>query len=197
MPQVVAAFFRADCANEPSDTFAQMLDRPFGKLSQKRLHRTERHFNWVQVRRILRKIAQLCTRSFNRLSDSWNLVGRQIVHHNDIPAFEFGEQTLFDVGAEQFSGHRTFNHQRRDHCFAAQRSHKGHGLPMPLWHSPDQAGAAQAAAIQPHQVSADRGLVDEHQMRRVKQPLLSYPAPTRARHVGAQLFGRVQTFFYM
>jgi hypothetical protein len=66
---------------------------------------------------------------------------------------------------------------------------------MPLGHSPDQANAARAAAIEPYHIGADRGLVEKYQMCRVKQPLLSYPASTRPRHVGALLLGRAQAFF--
>jgi hypothetical protein len=195
MPQEVTALFRLEIANERANLSAQTRDRSFSELPQQCFQGAEHHLDWVQVRRILRQITQLCAGSFDSLADSWNLVGRQIVRHNDIPAFECGEKTLFDVGPEYLSGHGTFNHQRRDHSFAAQRGHKGHGLPMPLRHSPDQANTARAAAIEPYHIGADRGLIDEYQMCRVKQPLLSYPASPCPRHVGALLFGRAQAFF--
>src|SRR5690349_3486354 len=66
---------------------------------------------------------------------------------------------------------------------------------MPVRGVADQALAARAASMQPHHVRGGRGLVDEHQRRRVEEVLLPDPAPTRPSHIRPRLLAGVQNLW--
>jgi hypothetical protein len=53
---------------------------------------------------------------------------------------------------------------------------------------------ARAAAPDPDHIRGDRRLVDKHQPRRIKEPLLPNPAPTLSRYVGSTSLGCTETF---
>ena len=59
----------------------------------------------------------------------------------------------------------------------------------------DHPLASWSTPPEPHQVCADRGLVDKHQPGGIKHALLSHPTSARSRHICSLPFGRLQAFF--
>jgi hypothetical protein len=155
----------------------------------------ERHLDWIEVWRVLRQIAQYCTNRLNRFLHARNLVGRKIVHHDHVVALERRSQALLDIGQETRPIDWSINDHRRHHPIMAQGGHERDRLPMSVRNVTDQSLAAQAASPETDHVGAGRSLIDEHQPRRIKKPLLANPPPTRSRHVGAMLLGCPQAFF--
>ena len=153
------------------------------------------HLDWIEVRGILRQIAQACADCLDGVFDAKDFVGGKVVHHHNVSALERRSQTLLEVGQKDFAVHCSVDQHRRDYSGETQARNEGHGLPVAQWHISDQALSARTAAIRSHHVGADRGLVDEHQSGRVKKPLLTNPASTCPSDVGALLFRRAQAFF--
>jgi hypothetical protein len=72
---------------------------------------------------------------------------------------------------------------------AAQSSDEGQRRPGAERHTPDQSLATWAATIETSHVGVHRRFVDEDKTRRVKQALLSHPAPARTGYVRSVLLG--------
>jgi hypothetical protein len=70
-----------------------------------------------------------------------------------------------------------------------QTGNAGDGFPFSLRNMTDQPLAARAAAPDTDHVRGDRRLVDKHQSRRIKEPLLPNPVPTRSLYVGSMSLG--------
>jgi hypothetical protein len=64
-----------------------------------------------------------------------------------------------------------------------------------VWHARDQPLAARTAAVVTDHFRRDRGLVNEHQARRLKRRLLSFQRGARSRNIRTILLGGVQSFF--
>jgi hypothetical protein len=78
----------------------------------------------------------------------------------------------------------------------AQAGDEGDGFPFSLRNMTDQQLAARAAAPNTDHVRGDRRLVDKHQSRRIKEPLLPNPTSTRSRYVFSMSLGGTEAFFY-
>jgi hypothetical protein len=76
-----------------------------------------------------------------------------------------------------------------------KRGYESDRLPGSLRHIINHPLATWSAAIEPHHVGTDGGLVDKDQMGGVKQALLSDPAPPCPSHVRPLPFGCPQIFF--
>lgn len=195
MPEVVHALCGAKSRDEQADALAQIWNSPLCKLAQICFEFTEGHLDRIEIWRVLGQIAERCTCSFDRLFHTKHLMGREIVHDDDVVAFERWSQELLDISHEYFSIHRPVEHERRHHSIVTQARHKGYRLPMSLRHMADQSLATRATPSEPHHIGSGRGLVEKHQPRRVKQALLSDPLSARQSDVGSVSLRRPQTFF--
>lgn len=195
MLEKVAAFLRADLGEERSDPAMEARDCALGRLAQQRFEFAEDLLDRIEFRRILRQVHEFRPSRLNCFLDAADLVGRQVVHNDDIAARESGRQTLFEIGDEGRSVHRPINHQRSDHPILAHTGHQGDRLPITVRHTADQSLAAWAASPEPNHMGADTGFIEEDQRGRIQQALLSDPAPARLGHVLSLLFRRAQAFF--
>ena len=135
------------------------------------------------------------TNGLDRCLDAGNLVGSEVVHHDDIAAVERGSQALLDVRQKDFSVHGSLDHQGRRQFVAAQASHEGQGLPGSKRDVPDQPLAPRASTVKTSHAGVHRGFVNEDKAGRIKQTLLPDPAPASAGHVRPILLGCPQAFF--
>ena len=58
-----------------------------------------------------------------------NLVGAQVIHHDNIVAPECRNQALLDIGQEYLSVHGTLDHHWGDHFVVTQAGYEGERLP--------------------------------------------------------------------
>jgi hypothetical protein len=65
-PEEVSAFLWAEISNNATDPAQEVRDRVLGRFAQMRLHFAEGRLDWVEVRRIRRKINQRGPRRFDR-----------------------------------------------------------------------------------------------------------------------------------
>src|SRR5580693_6654174 len=195
MGEVVGAFPSTDLRYERTNCAVETRNGARGNLAQQRFEFAVGQLDRVEVGRVLRQIANRRPRFLDRLSNAGDQVDSAIVHDDDVVAPERRNQTLLDIGEEHLSGQGTLDHHRRGHLIVAQGGHEGDRLPLPKWDAADQPDAARCTPPQPHQIGADRSLIDEHQSGGVKHALLPDPASARAGHVRSLPLRRLQAFF--
>ena len=90
MSEIIGAFLCGEIGNGATDPTPEARDRMLGRLAQMRLEFAEGQFDWVEVRRILRKINQRRARSIDGLRDAGDPVHRQLVHETISPRLKSG-----------------------------------------------------------------------------------------------------------
>src|SRR2546430_11901607 len=100
MSEIPHAFGRVERANERASASFQPFDCALGSFAQQYLQGMEHQLYWVELRRILRQVTQLCAGSLDRLLDAGDFVKRDVVGPHDVPTLERGDQTLLDVSPE-------------------------------------------------------------------------------------------------
>src|SRR5260370_36211789 len=86
------------------------------------------HLDWIEVRGILRQIAQACADCLDGVFDAKDFVGGKVVHHHNVSALERRRQTLLEVGQKDFAVHCSVDQHRRDYSGETQARNEGHGL---------------------------------------------------------------------
>src|SRR5215468_6281173 len=197
MPEVVGTFPRTEAWQERANSSSETRNRSFGNSAQKCLEFAGGHLDGIEVGRVLGQVAKCRARVLDRLTYARTFVNADIVHYDDIAAFERGNQALLDIGQERLCVHGPVDYHRGDHFIVPQGGHEGDHLPFPTRGTPDQLDASRTATPKPHHLGGDRSLVNKHQPGWIKHALLSDPAPARPGHVGAMLLCRPQTLFFL
>lgn len=195
MPEAVHALGGVKRSDERTNVSIHAFDCPFGDFAQKCFQRMEDQLYRIEVRGILRQVAQRCAGDLDHFLHTGDSMERDVVDHNDIPAPERWSQTLLDVGQKSLSIHSSFDRHRRHDAGLTQASDEGDGFPVPHRHMPDQALSALIPTVEPHHVRADCSFVDKYDVGGIKQPLLSLPTSPRPNYVGSLLLRRAQAFF--
>src|SRR5215470_13776388 len=195
MPEVVCTFLSPEARHEPANCTTQSGNRSLGSFAQITLELAVQQLDGIEIRRILRKVANTRPCSLNRLLDARDFVGFEVVHHDDVIALQRWKQALLNIGAEYLSRHRPLDDHRRGQSVVAQSGHEGDRLPLAQWDAADHPHPARSASGKPRHVGADGGLVDKHQPGWIKHALLSYPASPRAGHIGPLSLCGLQAYF--
>lgn len=195
MNEKVSTGFRVQASHELACSTTERLFGALGAFAQEGLEHAVGLLDRIEVRRVGRQIAQRCTGGFDRFAHACDPVRSNIVHDDDVPAFERWRQALLDVGQKGRSIDCAFDHHRRGHSVAAQRGYERQCFPGPERDAADHPLAAGSAAVWAGHAGVNRGFVDEDKMGRIQQPLLAYPAPPGARDVRPLLLSGVQDFF--
>src|SRR5215472_10497743 len=153
------------------------------------------HLNWIEIWRIRRQVAQCCAASLDCLLYADGFVERDVVDHHHIPAFERGNQTLFDISKEGLSVHGSLDNHGRDDPGLTEASNERHCFTMSDRNMADQALSAGAPAIRSHHIGAHCSFVDKYEAGGVKQPLLAHPASPRPNHVVSLALHGYAAFF--
>jgi len=123
------------------------------------------------------------------------LMTAEIVEDDDVTGFECRHQHLLDVSPEGLAIDWPVDDAGRIDAIRAQGGEEGDGSPSPLRHLAQEPATARCPAAERCHVGFGPGLVDEDEPRRVKSPLVSFPAPASLCHVGPVLFDCEQSFF--
>ena len=196
MAEEVPAFRFSDGAQDRPDSSPQPGNGPLCSLAQECLEFAEDLFDRVEVWRIRRQINCHRVRRLDRLRDAGDFVGCKVIHEDDVTAVECRGQTSFNIGAEDLSIERAFDHEGCHDSVMAQAGYQRDRLPMPMRNKADQPLTAGSAAPQPYHIGAGGRFIDEHQPGRVKQKLLSPPAATCAGDVRPLLLRGAQALFF-
>src|SRR6202795_674871 len=195
MPEIVGAFARTELRDEGANCSGEARNSSRRDLTEERLEFAVRQFDWIEVGRVFRQVAQRRVRFLNRLAYGGPQVDATVIHHDDVVAPERGNQALLDIGEEHLSSHGTFDHHWGGHFIVAQGSHEGDRLPCSKRNGADTPVAARSTPPDPRQVCADRGLIDKHYPGGIKHPLFSDPTSACSRHIRSLPFSSLQAFF--
>src|ERR1700681_3311543 len=197
MLEVVGTFSSTEAWQERANGSPKTRNRSLGGLAQKCFEWAEGQLDGIEVGRVLGQVTKCRPCTLDRVPYARAFVSADIVHHDDIAALENRNQGLLDIGLEHLCVHGTLDHHRGSHFIVTQGCHEGDRLPFSTRGTPDHLDASRTATPKSHHPGGDRSLVNKHQPGRIKHALLSNPAPARPGHVGALLFCRPQTLFWV
>src|SRR6516164_4809702 len=139
MREVCRTFSTRDSFKTSGDGLAKSLDGVASTLqcirsnfAQHRFQFGEELLDGVEIGTVCGKVDENCAAPLNRLAYPGNLVNGDIVHEDNVTAFESWCEKLFDVGPERLAIHRRFEHERRGHTLLAKCRNKRSGLPIPV-----------------------------------------------------------------
>src|SRR5260370_10986579 len=113
MPEIAHTFRRVERSNERGNASLQPFDRALRSLAQQCLQGMERQLYWVELRRILRQVAQFCAASLDRLLHAGDFVEKDVVGDHNVLTLEPWDQTLLDVSQECLSVHCFLDYHQR------------------------------------------------------------------------------------
>ena len=131
MPEIVGTFARTELWDERANCSSEARNSSRRDLTEERLEFAVRQFDWIEVGRVFRQVAQRRVRFLNRLANGGPHVDAAVIHHDDVVAPERGNQALLDIGEEHLSSHGTFDHHWGGHFVVAQGSNEGDRLHAP------------------------------------------------------------------
>lgn len=193
--EVIAAFLRREAIEQVANRVPEVIDGSLGGFSEERLEFGEYLFDRVEVGRIGRQVNQTGANRFDGLADALDLVGREVVHDDNISSFQGRGEHLFDISLEGNPVHRAVDDQGRGDLVAAQGGDEGGCLPMAMRYGGDQAFAALGAAPPARHIGLGPGFIDEYQPAWIKCWLHLFPEGSRLGDVAALLLGGVRGFF--
>ena len=132
---------------------------------------------------------------FDPRPDHVALVGRQVVHDDDVARLQGRTQHLVDIDQEGLAVHRPVQHEWRGQTVAAQPGGEGRRVPMAERLAAQRPLAPRCAAVFADHLGVGARLVDEDQSCRIKPGLAGLPRRARFGHVWPRLLAGVQGFF--
>ena len=88
MPKVPHTLACLEGPDKRFDPFADARDGWLRDFAKNRLERMKHHLDRIEVRRILRQVAQTCTSCLDGFLNTNDFMGRKIVDHHNISALE-------------------------------------------------------------------------------------------------------------
>ena len=98
--EVIAAFLWREAIEQVANRVPEVIDGSLGGFSEERLELGEYLFDRVEVGRIGRQVNQTGANRFDGLADALDLVGREVVHDDNISSFQGRGEHLFDISLE-------------------------------------------------------------------------------------------------
>ena len=125
------------------------------------------------------------------------LVGRKVVHHDDVAGQKSRNEDLLDIGQERWPVHGPVEDHRRCHAGQAQTSRGRGSFPVSVWDGGPAALTAFGAATEAGHLGRGARLLDEDQLFgvEVEVELTVEPGLTRFKNVLALLLCCVRGFF--
>src|SRR6185369_10719478 len=97
MPEVVGALTRPELRHERTDGSVKAPNSPRRDLAQQRLEFAVGQLDRIEIGRVFRQEPQCRSDLLDRLLDARDLVGAEVVEHDNIVALEGRSQTLLDI----------------------------------------------------------------------------------------------------
>lgn len=137
----------------------------------------------------------MCSGSFDGLADSDGLVGRQVIHDDNVAGLKCRHQHLLDISDKSGPIHGAIEHHGRRHSSASEGSDEGGCLPVAMGDWRATALASFCTAIEPSHLGRCTRLVDEDQLIGIEVELTGKPGPATGQNIRTFLFGGVCGFF--
>ena len=99
----------------------------------------------------------------------------EVVHDDDLPWAQHGNEALFEIDAEDGSVHRLIDDERCDNALRGQTRNEGRDFPVTVGQLADEPFAAPTPASEPAHACRRCGLVDEDETLRIELVLICAP----------------------
>jgi hypothetical protein len=152
-------------------------------------------FNRIEVRTVRWQVPEVRAGRFDALADALDVMGPEVIHHDDVPSLQRRRQDLIEIGEERVAVHRSVEEAGRGQALHAQGRDEGAGLPMMVRRVIMDARAATAPTVAPEQVSRDAAFIKKHEPSGINRGGEASPVGSGHDDVGAILLGRAHRFF--
>src|ERR1039458_1582886 len=115
MPEIICALLWAEGWDEGADSVPKATNGSLGGFAQKGFELGEGHLDRVEVGRIERQVTQRRAGCFDGFAHTGDTMGFEVVENHDVTTLEGGNQALFEIGEKARTGHRSIQHEWRDH----------------------------------------------------------------------------------
>lgn len=122
-----------------------MSDGSGGDFLEGRFELREGVFNGVEIRAVGREKAKMRSCCCDGIADGITLVGRQIVHDDDVTWLQDRRKELLDIGQEDLTVDGTIKHHGCDHAIDPDSADECCGLPVSMGDTDMQPLAFDAA----------------------------------------------------
>ena len=173
----------------------ERLDGPTTGRADKGFELRETELDGIQVRTVRRQVPELRACGFDPLADALNVMGAQVVHHEDVAGLKRRDEDLVEVGEKTVPVHRSIEQPRRGQAGHPQCPHECAGLPVMMRRMIVDARAAPTPAVAPQQVRRDPTFIEKREAGRINRGGDPLPVRPGRSDVGAILFGRADRFF--
>ena len=173
----------------------QVFHRTPPRCAEERFQFREPEFDRIQVGAIWRQVPELRARRLDPRADALDVMGGQVIHHDDVADVERRDEDLVKVGEKAVPVHRPIEQPGRGQAGDPQRPHERAGLPVMMRRVIVHARAAPAPAVAPEEVRRDATFIEKREAGGVNRRGDASPVGPRGGDVGAILFGRAHRFF--
>lgn len=196
MAEVVAAFVFWEGIQELPAEIPESVRDSYCAIAKQLLKFGECQFDWIQIGRIRRQVANFRPHRLDRLTHARNFVAGEIVHHHDVAWLESRRQMLLDPREKEGTIESAVNRERCYETCRSQRTDKGGRLPTPTRSVLRDPHAKRSARIPPCHVRFRPGFVDEDNMAGIDLLLGLPPLRTPLGDVRSVLLGGDERLFF-
>ena len=149
MAEVVRTFGGGKQRQRRGHRGPQVLDGAPTCSAAQRFQFREPEFDRIQVGALRRQVPELRARRLDPLADALDVMGGQVIHHDDVAGLERRDEDLIEVGEKTVPVHRPLEQPGRGQAGDPQRPHERAGLPVMMRRVIVHARPAPAPAVAP------------------------------------------------
>jgi hypothetical protein len=193
--EIVSAFGCGKQRETGRDGRPEFLHGAPTRGAEQRFQLREPQFYRIQVGTVRRQVPQLRARRLDPRADTLDVMGAQVVHHDDIAGSKRRGQHLIEVGEKRVAVHRPIEQAGSDQALHTQGGDEGAGLPMLVGRMIVDARATATPAVAPQQVRGDATFIKKDEPGNVNRRGEALPIRPGRGDVGAILLGGPHRFF--
>lgn len=195
MPEVVAAFGRMKERQTVADGGPEFGDGAAARGPEQPFQLRKPEFDRIEVRTIGRQIPERRAGGFDPLPHPLDVMGRQVIHDDDVARAQRGREDLVQIGEEGVAVHRPVEEAWGGEAIDTERADKRAGLPVLMGRVIVDAAPSRTTPVATDQVRRRATFIKKHEALGINRGGGRLPLAPRGGDVGAVLFGRAHRFF--
>lgn len=195
MPEVVAAFGRVKERQTVTDGGPEFGDGAAAGGPKQPFQLRKPEFDRIEVRTIGRQIPEWRAGGFDSLLHPFDVMGRQVIHDDDVTLAQRGREDLVQIGEEGVAIHRSIEQSRCGQTIDAEGADKRAGVPVLMGRVIVDTAPSPAAPVATDQVGRRATFIKKYEAFGINRRGGRLPRAARGGDVGAVLFGRAHRFF--
>ena len=195
MPEVVGDGLLGDAGESDGDCLIKGRERSGLELAQALFDDEPTSLNGVEVWGVGRQVEDAGSNPGDGLGDTCDLMGGQVVHHNDQSVAECRTEHLVELGQKDFNIRGSRYRHRGGPAFHADRSQHRYGLPAATWRALPDALSTLGATVAPCHIRSDSTLIEKNKVLGSDASNLYAPRSSFRIAFDRVLLSSVQAFF--